>query len=141
MEHRRAWPRREGEQAYALADCRGSPVRRMHSMVGGKEPPPQPARPPLQPLRARASDLIPALADYNLSDSEVRTCGAIAIAAYSRGRMQADQMRLAVEYANSVSEEYLATLGKQTTSAESRLTECRCRNRSTPFEVPPAAPR
>jgi len=75
-------------------------------------PQPQLARPALQPSRARASEVIAALAEYNLSDSEVRVCGAIAIAAYSTRRMQADQMRLAAEYANSVSEEYLATLVK-----------------------------
>ncbi len=107
------------------------------------ETPPQPefARPTHQTPRARASDVIAALAEYNLSNSEVRVCGAIAIVAYATRRMQADQMRLAAEYANSVSEEYLATLVKQVTSAESRLTDCRRRNRSTPFEVPPAAPR
>jgi hypothetical protein len=101
----------------------------------------QPARPAFQPPRARPSDGIPALAEYNLSDSEVRVCGAIAIAAYSTRRMQADQMRFAAEYANSVSEEYLATLVKQVVSAETRLTDCRRRNRSTPFEMPPTAPR
>jgi hypothetical protein len=101
----------------------------------------QHARPAIQPPRARGWDVIPALAEYNLSDGEVRVCGAIAIAAYSTRRMHADQMRLAAEYANSVSDEYLATLVKQTTSAESRLTECRRRNRSTPFEAPPAPSR
>jgi hypothetical protein len=103
--------------------------------------PVQPTRAAIPVPRSRASDVIAALTEYNLSDSEARVCGAIAIAAYSTRHMQADQMRLAVEYVNSVSEEYLAALVKQTGVAEARLTECRRRNRSTPFEVPPVGPR
>ena len=68
-------------------------------------------------------------------------CGAIAIPAYAARRLQVDQMRLAAEYSNAVPEDYLATVVKQTALAKSRLTECRRRNRSTPFEVPPAPPR
>jgi hypothetical protein len=101
----------------------------------------QPVRAAVPTPRSRAYDVIAALAEYNLSDSEARVCGAIAIAAYSTRRMQVDQMRLAAEYVNSVSEDYLASVAKQTTSAESRLMECRRRNRSTPFEVPPVSPR
>jgi hypothetical protein len=100
-----------------------------------------PARAAIPAPRSRASDVIPALAEYNLSDGEARVCGAIAIAAYSTKRMQADQLRFAAEYTNSVSEEYLAALVKQSMAAESRLVECRRRNRSTPFEVPPVSTR
>jgi hypothetical protein len=126
--------------ATAVADGSSAPVV---AAVAIETPAPQlqPGHRAFPTPRSRASDVIPALTEYNLSDSETRVCGAIAIAAYSTKRMQADQMRFAAEYTNSVSEEYLTALVKQTTAAESRLVECRRRNRSTPFQVPPVSPR
>jgi hypothetical protein len=53
--------------------------------------------------------------------------------------MQMDEMRLAIEYADSVSERYLAHLVGQTVAYEKQLADCRKTYRTEPGE-PVAAP-